>query len=349
MGVVKRAWRALTGRRKREGTADLDPAAGSYHHIFGHLKALSPGPRQPKRKRQNILVLQMGKVGSMAISSALRKRDLNVFHTHSLSRGHQKRLVDNLAQGDLTFLLASHELRYLIQNVALHVLVRWYRTHRQYAGRTLKVVTLTRDPTTYFKSSFIQHLDLALPAICAWQAARLGQTGSPPASSVDQARAVQDFTHEVVSIIAATGVEDAQACTARATERWPDHAAVASEVRRWLTPLTWFDTEIVEIFGLDALAAPTFRTEGWAIVQNDWVSILVLRFEQLAMLVPRIGAFAGAPDLDLPEKNVTARKANAVAYMPAINAAIDTPEGRTFIAALRASRYARACGYDRGS
>ena len=135
MGVVTRVWRALTGRdltgrRKREDTVDLDPAARSYHHIFGHLKALSPGPRQPKRKRQNILVLQMGKVGSMAISSALHKRDLNVFHTHSLSRGHQKRLVDNLAQGDLTFLLASHELRYLIQNVALHVLVRWYRQAR---------------------------------------------------------------------------------------------------------------------------------------------------------------------------------------------------------------------------
>ena len=345
MGVVKRAWRALAGRGKGHGAiADLDPAARSFHHIFAHLKALSPGPRQPKRKRQNILVLQIGKVGSMAIRSALRAHDLNVFHTHSLSRGHQKSLVDKLAQGDFTFLLASHELRYLMENVALRMLVRWYREHRQYAGRTLKIVTLTRDPTTFFKSDFIQHLDLVLPAVCAWQVARLGQ----PASSVDPARAVQDFAHEMISIIVATGIEDAQACTARATERWPDHAIAASEVRRWLAPLTWFHTEMVDIFGLDALAAPTFRSDGWAIVQNDWVLVLVLRFEQLAALVPRIGDFAGVPDLKLPEQNVTARKASAVAYMPAINAAIDTPEGRAFIAALRASRYARACGYDQG-
>lgn len=354
MGVVKRAWkalagRALTGRGKKRADIDLDPVTRSYHHIFAHLRALSPGKGQPKRKRQNILVLQMGKVGSMAIRSALRQHDLNVFHTHSLSPGRQKGLVDQLAQDAFTFLLASHELRYLMENVALHMLVRWYREHRRYAGRSLKVVTLTRDPATFFTSDFIQDLNLTLPAICAWQSARLGYGASQGQSGVDRATALRDFVHEVIATIVATGGLDAQACAARASERWPDHPIVGAQLRRWLAPLTWFDTEIAGVFGLDALAAPSFRTEGWAIVRNDWVSVLVLRFEQLAALVPRIGAFVGVPDLTLPHQNVTARKANAIAYLPAINAAIDTPEGRAFIAALRATPYARACGYDRSA
>jgi len=223
------------------------------------------------------------------------------------------------------------------------MLVRWYQANKRYRGRKLKVVTLTRDPVTRYKSWFIQRREEVLPKVCSWQRARVGAAADAP---VDQAQAVQDIVLEAASIIVAAGAEDREACTALAQERWPLHPIVKEEIGHWLRPLTWFDTEILDVFGLDALAAPELRERGWIVMQNDWVEILVLRFEQLSALVPKMAEFAGLSTLTLSERNVTERKAGAVQYQAAMQAAIDAPTGQACVRALRASPYARACGYD---
>jgi Putative capsular polysaccharide synthesis protein len=223
------------------------------------------------------------------------------------------------------------------------MLVRWYQTHKRYGGQKLKVITLTRDPISFYRSIFIQRRGSILPRILSWQRARLGSAADAP---TDEARAVQDFVMELASIIAAAGdVENGEACTALAHNRWPHHPIVAQEVDTWLRPLRWFDTEITEIFGLNVLREPELRERGWAALQNDWVEIFVLRFEQLNALVPKMAEFAGLAGLTLPERNVTSRKTGASQYQAAIQAALDTPPGQACVRALRASAYARACGY----
>lgn len=124
---------------------------------------------------------------------------------------------------------------------------------------------------------------------------------------------------------------------------------MAQEVKACLRPLTWFDTEITGIFGLDILASPELRRCGWVVLENDWVEILALRFEQLNALVPKIAEFVGRPKLSLGQRNVTSYKPGAWTCKAAMEAAFATPIGRAYVRQLRGSAYARACGYDQPS
>jgi hypothetical protein len=343
LGARRLVGRLLGRREQRVAAPELSEAERSFRHIWRYLIATGSAVRPRDRNRPNVLVLQMGKVASLAIRQALDEGGVNAFHTHSLSQASQERLFGHLLTSEFTFRLSSHDLRYHVQNVALHMLVRWYQTHRRYGGQRLKVVTLTRDPVTFYISSFIQRRVFVLPDVRAWQRARLAAAAG---AELDDAQAVQDFAAELASIIAIAGVDKSDAPVEIAHNRWPDHPVVAQEVKTCLRPLTWFDTEITGIFGLDVLASPELRQRGWVVLENDWVEILALRFEQLSSLVPKIADFAGVPQLSLGERNVTSHKAGASIYKSAIQAAFETPTGQAYIRSLRASAYARACGYD---
>jgi hypothetical protein len=283
----------------------------------------------------------MGKVASLAIHQALSETGaVNAFHSHSLSSDSQEQMLRHLLTGAFTHLLAR-ELRYHVQNAALGMLVRWYQAHGPYQGRRLKLVTLTREPVAHYVSSFIQRKETLLPQIAAWQRTRPGGVQQP-----DEAQAVRDFVIELVSIIAEAGIAARNPPAELAHARWPGHPVVAQEVNSCLRPLTWLDAEILATTGFDVLAEPELRRRGWVVLQNDWAEVLALRFEQLSSLTPKIAAFAGVPELALPQRNVTDKKAGASAYKAAIQAALDTPVGQAYVRAVRGSAYARACGYD---
>ena len=347
MVTVRKYYRSLVerirGPRRRPVVADLDLAEQSFRHIWRYVKFTSSVEYPPDRKRPNLIVLQMGKVASLALQQALHEGGVNAFHCHLLSSAHQQAAVAHLLTSELTFGLASHGLRLHIHNASLGMLVRWYRKHKRYHGHKLKVVTLTRDPTTRYKSSFVQRRDSVLPKILEWQRARLGGAAD---ASIDQAKIVQDFVLEVASIIAAGEVENSEHCVALARERWPHHPVFAEEVRHWVQPLKWFDTEIAAIFGIDVLTAPELRERGWVVLQNDWVEVLALQYEQLNTLVPEIAEFAGLAALNLRERNVTRQKPGAFQLQAAMDAAIGMATGQACVRALRESAYARACGYD---
>jgi hypothetical protein len=192
----------------------------------------------------------------------------------------------------------------------------------------------------------MQHRSTALPQIVSWQRTRLGKDAATP---IDELQAVRDFVTELASIIVAgrpsAGAEACRACEALARKRWPRHFIVEDEISEWLKPLTWFETEIDQVFGLDVLAAAELRACGWAEAHNDWVEILVLRFENLAELTPEIGRFMNVTELVLPRKNVTKSKHGASEIVSAIQAALDSPIGQACAGELWKSRYAKACGY----
>ena len=160
---------------------------------------------------------------------------------------------------------------------------------------------------------------------------------------------LRDFMAEIASIVAegrpSEGPAGVDRCLALARQRWPGHPVVATELAHLLVPLTWFDREINTLFGLDMLAATELRERGWAERSNDWVDVLVLRFEDLSSLVPQMARFLDLPELTLPRKNVTAVKPGAADVAGAWKAALATAE--TSARELRTSAYGRACGYDR--
>jgi hypothetical protein len=319
----------------------------TYQHIWSQLVDTGATRHPTDLERPNVLVLQMAKVASQSIRSALSSREINVFHCHGLSNARQDRDLDRLRRSDLSVNLVSQRLGQHFQYICLYLLVRWYREYKTRHGRRLKVITLTRDPVNRYASNFMQHRGVARPHILSWQHARLG---TDPAEPIDETVAIRDFVTELASIIVearpSTGADGCQACEALARKRWPNHYIVEEEMSEWLRPLTWFDTEVKSVFGIDALAAPELHERGWVELHSDWAEILVLKFEELAAVLPEIERFMNVPGLTLPFKNATKNKDRAAETIAAINAALDTPVGRACVHELRESRYARACRYD---
>jgi hypothetical protein len=347
---VKRGLRALLGRGNRRASdkLDLDDAERTFRQIW-HYLVVGSDQRYPLARRQpNALILQMGKVASTSIQAALGTRGINAFHAHGLSTMPQRGGLAHLMEDDLTFRLAAHDLRRHVQHVALHMMTRWYRRHRQYKGRRLKVITLTRDPVTHYPSSYLHRRDSIGSDLIAWHRARLGLR---PADPVDEARASSDFMMELASIVVdgrpSTGAAGYGRCMALARERWPEHPVVAAETDALLVPLNWFDSEIASIFGLDMLASFELGERGWTEQSNDWVEILALKFEELPSLVPEIQRFFDLSELTLPRVNVTSAKPGAAEIADATRAVLETPVGQACARELRTSRYGRACGYDR--
>lgn len=335
------------GAKPRAEKSKPDAGELTYQHIWSQLVDTGATRHPTDLERPNVLVLQMAKVASQSIRSALSERGINVFHCHGLSTARQDRDLDRLHRNDLSVNLVSQRLGQHFQYTCLHLLVRWYREYKTRHGRRLKVITLTRDPVNRYASNFMQHRAAARPQILAWRRARLG---TDPAEPVDETVAIRDFVAELASIMVearpSTGADGCQACETLARNRWPNHYIVEEEMSEWLRPLTWFDTEIKSVFGVDALAAPELHERGWVELHSDWAEILVLKFEKLGTLLPEIERFMNMPGLKLPFKNATKNKHRATETIAAINAALDTPVGRACVHELRESRYARACGYD---
>jgi hypothetical protein len=327
---------------------EVDEAERVYRYIFRYLTIGTDKRYLPRRGRPNAIVLQMGKVASTSIQAALRERGINAFHSHGLSDAQQHARLSQLLQEELDIPLVGGEVQRHILNVGLQLLARWYRQNKRRGGARLKVVTLTRDPVTHYPSSFIQRRKFVRAGVAAWQRQRLGL---PAGSTVDEAEAVGDLVQELASIIAECRLSEGPAaydrCIARAQERWPGHPVVAQEIGAWIGPLVWFDRQATPLFGIDLLAAPEFRDRGWAEWSNDWAEILVLRYEDLASLVPELRRFFALPELALPRKNVSSSKRGATSVIRAIQSALATQAGQACAREVRLTPYGRACGYDR--
>ena len=97
----------LLGRREHVAAPELSEAERSFRHIWRYLIATGSAVRPRDRNRPNMLVLQMGKVASLAIQQALNEGGVNAFHTHSLSQASQERLFGHLLTSEFTFRLSS--------------------------------------------------------------------------------------------------------------------------------------------------------------------------------------------------------------------------------------------------
>src|SRR6185436_11520424 len=147
--------------------------------------------------------------------------------------------------------------------------------------------------------SFMQQRNVARPQIQAWQSVRLR---SDPAA-LDDAVALRDFVMELASIVVearpSSGADGCSACERLARDRWPGHYVVEEVIDQWLRPLTWFDTEIRSVFGVDVLAVSGLTQRGWAEVSTDFADILVLQFEKLGAVATELARFLELPGLTL--------------------------------------------------
>jgi hypothetical protein len=99
-----RAVRALLGRsRPARAKPPLDEAQRTFRHIWHYLQVGSDRRYPLTRGQTNALVLQMSKVASTSIQSALCQRGINAFHSHGLTLPAQRNALSELSRRTCRF------------------------------------------------------------------------------------------------------------------------------------------------------------------------------------------------------------------------------------------------------
>jgi hypothetical protein len=155
----------LHKRVRRLAKPEIEERELCYERIWEQMLRTGATGHRSDLNRPNVLILQMAKVASTSIKSALNKRKINALQCHGLSAARQEHDLARLRRADVTAKLVKRRLNQHLRYVCLHMLVRWYETYHVRHGRKLKVITLTRDPVDRFASNLMQHRSTVLPKI----------------------------------------------------------------------------------------------------------------------------------------------------------------------------------------
>ena len=92
----------LRQRGSKSANRDINERELCFDRIWEQLIRTGATRHRSDLKRPNVLVLQMAKVASTSIRSALNRRKINAFHCHGLSAARQERDLNRLRRTDLT-------------------------------------------------------------------------------------------------------------------------------------------------------------------------------------------------------------------------------------------------------
>ncbi|HSE75892.1 MAG TPA: hypothetical protein VLB05_15345 [Dongiaceae bacterium] len=343
----------LVGRllgRSRFGGRAKPPKRPGEDEVFEHLwRTAAFGSARGRRfsiHQRNLLLFQMGKVASSALEVALIDRGINCFHCHSLRYEDEASRLWRLFGNEPSFRLAAKDLKLLAKHTALGMLVRWYRTNDVAPERRLKVITLTRDPVTWFVSQLLQRAGYRPGRLTDWHSAFTGDgTGRS-----DLGAATAELLRQVGRLVIETR-PSAGAAAARERGRAlamamiPPQPYIADIFSRALFPLEWFDEQFTPILGIDIRSLPDLAERGLAQRNLGFADLLVLRFEDLGRHLASVADFVGLEGFDLPPRNVGADKTHAAEILDAARSFYATELGAAFQRELWRSEYARACGY----
>ena len=212
------------------------------------------------------------------------------------------------------------------------MLVRWYRQNPVAPDRKLKVISLTRDPASWFISSLLQRHGHDPMPLVNWHRDATGVSGAD-----DVGAAAGALMRQVATLILETKPSvDLVAARAHGPElavaTTPPQAYLAETVRGALDPLAWFDDQFTPIFGIDLRALPEFAASGLAQRDLGFADFLIVRYEDLARHVDAIARFVGLPALTLPARNVSAEKAYGAQILDAARSFQASELGQAFAA-----------------
>jgi len=225
-----------------------------------------------------ILVLQMGKVGSMSVQAGIEEQNLprRIYHVHFLS---ERRTAETEQERRKYFRTERHDD--LLRPWLNQFLIKQYREDD--SGRRWKIVTLTREPVGRNLSAFFENLSVTAHGEGSEFEVQSDYYG------IDPVTVTTDDPGKVLDLFFAHGRHD--------------------------SPIRFFDREIRDIFGIDVLNEDFPKEKGYKIYRSDRADLLVLKLEKLKECAE--GAFEQFLDIKgfrLVHRNVGAQKTYAPLY-----------------------------------
>ncbi|MDO8862513.1 putative capsular polysaccharide synthesis family protein [Haliea sp. E1-2-M8] len=290
-----------------------------------------------------ILIVQMGKVASTAIAEALRRDNIEVLQAHIASPARLQEKLRTMTGPVVSDEVASRMYQDYLQELRVTFLLARQLVAGAGGGQQTRVISLTRDPLSWYWSHFAQNYDHYQTLL-----QKFFRFHYPQDASFDPGEVFAEVQGRMFAVLEQTAapLDDAGALMQLMAEAdaIDPTGVVFSQLNRFLVPLRWFDEDFLPGTGLDVYDFSFDRETGSALIESGGFSLLLLRYENLLELAPRIAQFAGVEELQLARANISEDK-----HIP-FSIKTMQKNGQAMIPAplaerIYATRYARHFGY----
>lgn len=286
-----------------------------------------------------VIVYQFGKVASTALVNALNAQsNVEAHQSHFLGEDALKRMVVNATGPNHSAYFRKHMIGQLNTNIELTYQMN--RARKGNDGRRLTIVSLSRAPLDWFRSSIQQDIEGHLPDLLA-----LGGNGD---QTTRLRRGLDLMIARISQVLQANG--GAQSVADELAERGArpflnrmgnEPEFVKSMVLQALRPLVWFDDHFRKCFDLSLADIPE-RDGAW-VRKAGHTTFVLLRYEDIA---DRFGPAMGAAGISVAGPIPRANESRSKPHADVIRASFDTDLAHGLGTMLVQSDYARHFGYD---
>ncbi len=253
------------------------------------------------------LIVQMGKVASTAIAEALRRRNRPVVQAHIASLERLQNKLTTMTGPGVSDAVAARMYEDYLQELRATFLLARQRLSGEQSKERLRVISLMRDPLNWYWSHFAQNYDHYQTLLRRYHEHHHG-----PEAEFQPEEAFVEVQRAMFQLLEQTAHPLDQADSLPALMREANHrdptGVVFSQANRFLVPLRWFDEDFYPATGADIYTRSFNREEGYAEFEAPGLTILLLRYENLAQLGDRIAGFVGEDSLSLTRANLSEDK-----------------------------------------
>ena len=275
---------------------------------------------------KEVIVFQMGKVASTAITRSVGESGIKASQPHFLSMDAFLTLIKKFEDPDLLPFTANHTLGQIYTNIPLHNKIqkqKKYGYKDKYGSNLLKIITIAREPVGWYLSNLSQNFEEYKNQILGWS--------DPDFADGKDAQVIENkitiFLNAVFNFFAKT-VERIDESTLPQLFKYLDpknseyqkgNEAIVQHCLMLMRPIVWFSQHFDPIIGTNFKTMHFDRQRGYAIIQQDALDILFLRFEDLRKCGNSvIGSFLGIDSFQMVEDNVTQNKKIGALVMRAV-------------------------------
>ena len=285
-----------------------------------------------------VIVYQFGKVASTALVKTLNTHpEIDAHQSHFLGEDALKRMVVNATGPTHSAYFRKHMVGQL--NANLDLTYQMNRARLGHDGRRLTILSLSRAPLDWFRSSIQQDIEGHLPDLLA-----LGQG----ANQADRLRdGLDQMLDRVAALLAthggvATIASDLIASGARPllTQLKGEPDFIKTMLLQALRPVVWFEDHFARCFDLSL--DDIHREDGFWLRKTRQTTFILLRYEDIAQT---FASAMVAANLPATGPMIRANDSRAKPFAQIIKAAFDTEHAHQLGALLAQSDYARHFGY----
>jgi hypothetical protein len=255
-----------------------------------------------------IIIHQMGKVGSSAILTALRQKEINALQTHNLGKEHLISIINNFLLPVYPIERIKSELQLLNDQIIATKLIENARI--QQTGEHQKIITLYRHAVDRWFSALVQNYSFYLE-----NARALYQREFDNNSQQDDRKAFDFAISNVVKVI--RNAPDVLGSKIFSEYFWKGKHIDSKMANTHLiqigaeliVPFYWFQSNIEALLGINFYESPLI--EELQVFSKDVFEVMTIKFEYLKQepkkVEQKVGEFVGT-QIELMQENVSKGK-----------------------------------------